>query len=301
MGIGGKMREIKSQFIKNIIKGQSFDNIELRQYVDDLLRLERSITEGIGGWSEAILVHNLKDRYRKEYEEILKELSPEKYEGYTKHEEEIINRQEKRRKGLEERERKKLEEEKKMWISVGGEPSTDRKIEIRLEMGIKDMKYDEQTVENLYQQNLTDAHQLLASLNVAEERKPNIKGLDGWIYEQTIRYCLCQELLSLGLSPKVEEQVPLYGRTKIDLLVGRVAIEIKALGAFGDDAEKYRRYRTKVEEKGWIYCYLTRRETHLPYRKATESAFGKERAFFLDMEGDWKRFIREVVKHLDTT
>ena len=71
--------------------------------------------------------------------------------------------------------------------------------------------------------------------------------------------------------------MPLYGRVKIDLLVGRVAIEIKALGSFGDDAKKYSGYRTKVEQKGWVYCYLTRGETYRPYRLATEEAFGKER------------------------
>jgi len=90
--------------------------------------------------------------------------------------------------------------------------------------------------------------------------------------------------------------VPLYGRVKIDLLVGRVAIEIKALGSFGDDAKKYSGYRTKVEQKGWVYCYLTRGETYRPYRLATEEAFGKERVFFLDTQGDWERFVKEVLK-----
>ena len=82
---------------------------------------------------------------------------------------------------------------------------------------------------------------------------------------------------ALGILPGIGEQVPLYGRVKIDLLVGRVAIEIKALGSFGDDAKKYSGYRTKVEQKGWVYCYLTRGETYRPYRLATEEAFGKER------------------------
>jgi hypothetical protein len=165
----------------------------------------------------------------------------------------------------------------------------------------KNINYDEQAVENLYQHNLEKAHQLLASLQVAEGRKPNIKGLNGWVYEQTIRHCLCQELLSLGLSPKVKEQESLYGRVKIDLLVDKVAIEIKALGSFGNDAKKYSKYRLKVEEKGWTYCYLTRSETYPPYRLASESTFGKERAFFLDTDGDWVRFIRKVSKYLAKT
>lgn len=160
------------------------------------------------------------------------------------------------------------------------------------------MQYNEDAVGKLYQENLNTAHLLLASLPVAEGRKPNTKGLNGWVYEQTIRYCLCQELIALGLSPVVKEQVPLYGRAKIDLLVGRVAVEIKALGSFGDDAAKYSRYRAKVEERGWVYLYLTRRETYDPYRLSTTSVFGKNRAFFLDRERDWERFVTEVARNI---
>lgn len=161
-----------------------------------------------------------------------------------------------------------------------------------------DMKYDEEAVEELYQENLTTARKRLASLWVAEGREPNIKGLSGWVYEQAIRYCLLQELQSLGLTPIVSEQVPLFGRARIDLVVGRVAIEIKALGSFGNDTEKYKKYRAKVEERGWNYFYLTRKETYNPYRLEAVSTFGEERAFFLDTEGDWVRFVREVARTL---
>jgi len=98
-----------------------------------------------------------------------------------------------------------------------------------------------------------------------------------------IRYCLLQELHSLGLSPIVEEEVKLFGRVTIDLLVGRAAIEIKAAGTFGKkQTEKYKKYRDKVEERGWIYIYLTRGESYTPYRLKAESIFGKKHAFFLD-------------------
>jgi len=160
----------------------------------------------------------------------------------------------------------------------------------------KTMRYDEHEIERLYQENLSTARQLLASLPVAEGREPTTKGLNGWVYEQTISYCLSQELKALGKLPSMVEQVPLYGRAKIDLLVGKVAIEIKALGSFGNDVRKYTGYRTKVEEKGWTYCYLTRGETYRPYRLATKAVFGEERAFFLDIQGDWERFVKEVLK-----
>ena len=161
------------------------------------------------------------------------------------------------------------------------------------------MEYDENQIEKLYQENLSAARQALALLPVAEGREPTTKGLNGWVYEQTIRHCLSQELTALGILPNIREQVPLYGRTKIDLLVGGVAVEIKALGSFGDDARKYSGYRTKVEEKGWVYYYLTRSETYHPYRLATESAFGKERTFFLDTHGEWERFVKEVLKNYE--
>ncbi len=162
------------------------------------------------------------------------------------------------------------------------------------------MKFNERNIEKLYQKNLIEARQLLASLPIAEGREPNLKGLSGWVYEQTIRYCLYQELIAMGLTPVVKEPVPLYGRTKIDLLVGKVAIEIKALGSFGKNAnEKYTRYKAEVEKRGWVYCYLTGSETYNPYRLTTESIFGKELVFFLDSEGDWSRFVREVTKNYE--
>ena len=158
------------------------------------------------------------------------------------------------------------------------------------------IKYDEHGIERLYQENLSTARQLLASLPVAEGREPATKALNGWVYEQTIRYCLLQELMAFDILTSMTEQEPIYGRARIDLLVGGVAIEIKALGSFGDDAEKYSRYRTKVEQKGWVYYYLTRCETYHPYRLSIEEVFGKERAFFLDTQGDWQRFVKEVLR-----
>lgn len=161
------------------------------------------------------------------------------------------------------------------------------------------MKYDEHEIERLYQENLSAARQLLASLPVAEGRKPTTKGLNGWVYEQTIRHCLCQELKELGIAPTIEEQVPLHGRTKVGLVVGKVAIEIKALGVFGNDARKYGGYRAKAEENGWSYFYLTRGESYRPYRVSMQSTFGEERAFFLDIEGDWERFVSEIIRNLN--
>ncbi len=156
------------------------------------------------------------------------------------------------------------------------------------------MKYNEDAIKRLYAENLMEAQQRLSSLPVAEGRKPNIGGLNGWVYEQTIRHCLSEELMKFGQYPTINEQVSLEGRVKIDLLIGNIAIEVKVAGSFGDDDRKYSSYRTKVEEKGWIYYYVTRAETYKPYRLATISAFGNEHAFFLDTKGDWQRLVKAV-------
>jgi len=156
------------------------------------------------------------------------------------------------------------------------------------------MKYSEDAINRLYDDSLAEAQRRLSSLPVAEGRKPVIGGLNGWIYEQTIRHCLSEELRALGLSPTIQGQVTLEGRVKIDLLIGRMAVEVKAAGSFGDQDKKYSAYRVKVEAKGWTYCYVTRGESHKPYRLATMSIFGKQHAFFLDTKGDWERFAREI-------
>ncbi len=159
------------------------------------------------------------------------------------------------------------------------------------------MKYNEDAINRLYSENLTEARQRLSSLVVAEGRKPNVGGLNGWVYEQTICHCLSEELEKLGKHPTISEQVPLYGRAKVDLLIGNVAIEVKVAGFFGNEAEKYSSFRIKAGDRQWTYYYLTGMETHKSYRLAAISAFGKEHAFFLDTKGDWQRFVKAVANN----
>ncbi len=161
------------------------------------------------------------------------------------------------------------------------------------------MLYDEKEIEEIYQRNLDAAKRLLSTLQVADGRLPKVGGLSGWIYEQTIRYCLEKELLYRGLRVSFEEQVPISGRARVDLLLdGKVAIEIKSLGSFGSDIEKFKRYIPVVLKKGWVYLYLTRRERHKPYREAFEGLFSRRHAFFLDTEGEWSRFVMTVLEYI---
>ena len=156
-----------------------------------------------------------------------------------------------------------------------------------------------QDIERIYEENLALAIARLQDVPIARGRKPSFQGLNGWIYEQTIRSCLEDELHLQGLSLPIRDQHTLQGRAKVDLFVGdATAIEIKAGGIFGNDAEKYKKYCAIARslEKNWTYLYVTRKETHRPYYDATKDVFGQDSAFFLNEVNGWHDFVAAVIK-----
>lgn len=156
--------------------------------------------------------------------------------------------------------------------------------------------FTNEDVWRLHSESLREAGAALASLAVAEGRAPRLGALSGWVFEQVVRYCLQRELLAAGLGRvEIAEQRALRGRAKVDLVVGRAAIEVKVAGSFGADDLKYADYRSQADQRGWVYFYLTLEESHQLYREATQRVFGADRAFFLDSEGDWPRFVAGVI------
>jgi hypothetical protein len=126
--------------------------------------------------------------------------------------------------------------------------------------------------------------------------KPAFGQLTGWVYEQTIQHCIRRELKAHKIKAEITEHDNLRGRAKADLKVNDVAIEIKHSGLFGsEDADKYKEYMEAASaKKGWRYLFVTRRESYAPYRTGIANALGTENVFFLDTEGDWKRFMHRL-------
>jgi hypothetical protein len=125
---------------------------------------------------------------------------------------------------------------------------------------------------------------------------PNVTGLNGWVCEQTVRKCLTQEAVAAGLKYETVEQHKFGGRARLDLVVGNVAIEVKAHGVFGkNDCGKYEKYRTEVEKAGKKYLYVTLWEGHRPFRQMMRDIFGPENAFFVEEAGDWEKFVKAVI------
>jgi hypothetical protein len=160
--------------------------------------------------------------------------------------------------------------------------------------------YDEDGIRAVLQRNLQSAKSSLAELEVFCGRKANFGGLSGWVFEQTVQYCLQKELDARGLSHEMKEQQSLGGRAKSDILVGgRIAIEIKSRGLFGKpDIERYRRYSEAARQNGLVYLFLTASESYRPYRDGIADAVGKEDVFFLDVAGSWDRFVMRIVDEL---
>jgi|LGVF01.1.fsa_nt_gb hypothetical protein len=164
----------------------------------------------------------------------------------------------------------------------------------------REMKYSEKEIDAIFTENLNLAKQALLNLPVASGEKITLRGLNGWVYEQTIQLCLVDELVQLSKEFPIKEQFKIEGRANADLLVGKAAIEIKAGGIFGEESEKYKKYKAILTERGFSYIYITKQETHEPYRKTMEEAFGEEFCFFLTEENSWNNFVNAVLSTNET-
>jgi hypothetical protein len=158
------------------------------------------------------------------------------------------------------------------------------------------MKYSEIKVDLKYTNNLENASRALRNLDFASDSIVNFKGLNGWVFEQTIRQCLMDELRDILDEIAFNDQEKLTGRATVDLVVGRVAIEIKSGGLFSDESEKYTKWRVAAYAMGWDYLYITLDETHLPFKESAKKVFGYENTFFLNDPGSWSKFVNRVVE-----
>jgi len=152
-------------------------------------------------------------------------------------------------------------------------------------------------IERLHQSSLDQARSKLKEVEVYCGDEPSFAGLNGWVFEQTIRYCVTRELEANGANLEIKEQVSLGGRAKADLQVGNTLIELKTSGLFGlNDVERYSRYKDQALDKGFNrYLYLTWDERHKPYRTGLNQSLGEENVFYISEEGEWGRFIDVII------
>lgn len=153
-------------------------------------------------------------------------------------------------------------------------------------------------IQKQYETAVEKAHAMLGTLNVAHGTPKNILGLSGWVFEQTIRSAIEKELSQRNIAYDFKEQVPIVSKSKVDLVVGNIAIEVKVSGFYSNVEEKYSRYRQILEQRGLQYFYVTLYEEYAKNIQIAERIFGHDKAFVLTVPGEWERFISQLVANL---
>jgi hypothetical protein len=157
----------------------------------------------------------------------------------------------------------------------------------------------ENKIYALYETNRSAAADKLKQIPVYCGNEPSFTGLNGWVFEQTIQYCIKKELKAKKIKAEIIEQAKLGSRIKADLKIGNVAIEIKMSGLFSStDIVKYSKYRKVANATKVTYLFRAGGERYQQYRDGISKALEKENVFFLDTLGEWKRFVNRLLRLL---
>ncbi len=105
--------KIKTDYLKNKIRGQSLDKLN---YVKDLVMLEYFVLNPPKNWISGMYFESLKSAYINDFEQILKELDLNKFQEYK-------NEKNRRRKLEQEQQLRRRSKEKLIrtwWVKHGG-------------------------------------------------------------------------------------------------------------------------------------------------------------------------------------
>ncbi|MCK4429614.1 MAG: hypothetical protein KAU95_04510 [Candidatus Aenigmarchaeota archaeon] len=111
------MKTPKSKFVKKKIKETSWKD---REYIEDLLFLEKAVIGGVDSWMGNWRLAGVKSEYRKEYNAIFEELDPEGFKKYAKKKRREKVKDEKEEKKFEKEEAEEEKRDLKMWKKMGG-------------------------------------------------------------------------------------------------------------------------------------------------------------------------------------
>ena len=91
---------------------------------------------------------------------------------------------------------------------------------------------DEAKIRKIYSENLRTAKQKLAEVPVCAGNDPDFTGLRGWIYEQSIQFCIKRELNSENITADIEEQFKLEGRVRTHIQAKRGCNPVRTNDSF---------------------------------------------------------------------
>jgi hypothetical protein len=155
------------------------------------------------------------------------------------------------------------------------------------------MVYTGESISALFHDHLREARAALGALAWVDPDATSFAGFNGWVFEQTVRAALVDELHVRGITRIFKTQVSIGGRAKADLAVGDdVALELKSHGLFGQSgAARYANYARQAKALGFRYAFVTLTEGYPPYRAAIVESLGADNVFFLDQKNEWERLV----------
>jgi hypothetical protein len=113
---------INSPYLLQKIKETSWKN---RDYINDLIRLERMIQKGPQGFAGGQIYFLLREKYPVEFLELLKEASPKRYKAALADQQKSEIEKASYKEKMIAAEKQEAEKEKKAyanWIALGGKP-----------------------------------------------------------------------------------------------------------------------------------------------------------------------------------
>lgn len=108
---------IKSNFIKAELKKTKWKN---RDYIEDLIRIERHAQGKIHGWTTGYSINHLKNDYPKQWKAIWLELDPKGYKESLDYEKKEAERERKEDEKFRKEEELELKRDKEAWGEMGG-------------------------------------------------------------------------------------------------------------------------------------------------------------------------------------
>lgn len=158
------------------------------------------------------------------------------------------------------------------------------------------MIYSECILELNYLDNLSNAKQALLDLDFIGKDISDYNLLKVWVFEQTIRQCLREELINKNMIYDFNHNTTLTKIASIDLIVGKVAIEMRIIGLFEEELEHYAKLKIAINNKGLDYLYIALNESYSPFKASANKIFGDDKTFYLNEANSWRRFVNKVVE-----
>ena len=155
--------------------------------------------------------------------------------------------------------------------------------------------YIQEQINDLYEKNLRDAKRKLSTLQVYCGKEPVMAGLNGWVYERTIQYCLGRELRARGNKTKWSSKRKLAIESKLISKLAMLPLRLSGLAFLvALTSPSSGSYNKVANILGLHYLYLTGNEGYLRYRNGIIAKLGKESGFFLDTPREWARFVSRI-------